>query len=112
MAFLDEVGLAQVWSLIKDEDNKRAKTETYTATVGNNWTESDGYAYQDVSVSGIRATDNPIVDINPGSDNDANELYSRSICKVFRIATKDGCIRLWATDPVSVAFPIQLKVVR
>lgn len=92
--------------------NGKASTATYTATVTATWTASGDYFYQDITVSGILATDNPVVDINPGSDNAANALYSESICKVFRITTSANSIRLWATEAIASAFPIQLKVVR
>lgn len=89
-----------------------ATTTTYTATVTTTWTASGEHFYQDVTVSGILATDNPMVDINAGSDNAANALYSEAICKVFRITTSANKIRVWATENVTTAFPIQLKVVR
>ena len=92
--------------------NGKASTVTYTATVTNTWTASGDYFYQDVAVSGILAADNPIVDIVCGSDNAANALYSESICKVFRITTAANSVRVWATEAVATAFPIQLKVVR
>lgn len=89
-----------------------ATTVTLTATVPTSWTASGSYFYKDVTVNGILATDNPVVDIYPGSDNAANVLYSESICKVFRITTSANSIRLWATEAIGTAFPIQIKVVR
>lgn len=109
MAFLDETGLAELWSLSK---GAFAATVTYTATVGTGWTASGSYFYKDVTVSGILSTDNPVVDVLPGSDNDANALYSESFCKVFRITTTTNNVRLWATEAIESSFPIQLKVVR
>jgi hypothetical protein len=85
---------------------------TYTATVTTTWTASGNYFYQDITVSGILETDNPIVDINPGSDNALNITYSDCMCKVFRITTSANKIRVWATEKMTTAFPIQLKVVR
>lgn len=116
---LDGAGLAELWTLVKAEDTKvknlangKATTATYTATVTTSWTASGSYFYQDVAVSGILATDNPVVDINPGSDNAANALYGEAICKVIHITTSANSIRVWATEAVVTAFPIQLKVVR
>ena len=90
----------------------KANTETYSATITTSWTSSGGYYYQDVAVSGILATDDPIVDISPGSDNATNVKYSDCICKVFRITTSANSIRVWAAEAISTAFPIRLKVVR
>lgn len=106
MAFLDENGVEVLWGCMK------ARVVTYTATVTATWTASGDYFYQDIDVSGILATDNPIVDVVCGSDNAANALYSESICKVFRITASTNSIRVWATEAVKTAFPIQLKVVR
>ena len=89
-----------------------ATTATYTATITTSWTKSGTYYYQDITVSGILATDNPIVDIVCGSDNTANITYSNNMCKVFRIVTSANSIRVWATESITSAFPIQLKVVR
>ena len=106
MAFLDETGLAELWSLIK------GRVVTYTATVKTSWTASGAYFYQDITVSGILASDNPVVDVSFGSDQAANELYSEAICKVIHITTSANKIRVWATEAIGTSFPIQLKVVR
>lgn len=100
------------WQTVTPANIGAATTTRYTATVATSWTASGSYFYKDVSVSGILATDYPIVDINPGSDNAANALYSEAICKVFRITTSANSIRLWATENIATSFPIQLKVVR
>lgn len=84
----------------------------YTATVSTSWTASGNYSYQDVAVTGILATDTPIVGINPGSDNAANVNYSLAMSNVFRITTSANSIRLWARSKPTVAIPIQIKVVR
>ena len=90
----------------------KASTFTVAVTVDTGWTKDGDYYYKDVTATGIAATDNPIVDINAGSDNAANLKYSEAMCKVFRITTSDNSIRVWATEAIDIAFPIQLKVVR
>ncbi|MBR2934919.1 MAG: hypothetical protein IKB79_05010 [Oscillospiraceae bacterium] len=100
------------WQKVTPANIGAAVTATYTATVTTSWTASGDYYYQDITVSGILATDTPIVDIVCGSDNAANKVYSENICKVFRITTSANKIRVWATEKISTAFPIQLKVVR
>ena len=88
-------------------------TGTATATVTTNWINTaDGYYYQDIAIDGMFSDDNPIVDVLPGEDNAANVIYSECICKVFRITAYDDMVRVWATEEISTAFPIQLKVVR
>ena len=87
--------------------NSKATTVTYNATVTTNWTTSGSYYYQNITVSGILATDNPIVDILCGSDNSLNVVYSDNMCKVFRITTSANTIQVWATEKITTAFPIQ-----
>lgn len=85
-----------------------ATTETYTASVGTAWTANT----QTVSVSGILASDNPVVDVVLGSDADANAAYLEAWGKVNRIVTAGDSVTLYATDAPETAFTIQLKVVR
>ena len=89
-----------------------AATTTYTATVGTSWTASGSYFYQAITVSGILAADNPIVDVNTGSDNAANILYDEAFGKIFRIVTEANKITVWAKEKTTTSIPIQLKVVR
>lgn len=84
----------------------------FTATVTTNWTADGDFFYQDIAVEGILDTDRPVVDVLMGSDNMANVTYCETFCKIFRITTLDNSIRVWATEAIDVAFPIQLRVVR
>lgn len=93
-------------------DGNVATTCTYVRTVTATWNADGGYFYQDIAVSGIKETDNPIVDIVTGSDNAANVRNSENMSKVFRITTSADGITVWATEAISTAFDIQLKVVR
>lgn len=90
----------------------KAATATYEATVTTSWTASGSYFYQNITVTGITANDNPIVGIKTGTDNAANKLYSESFGKVIRIVTAANKITVYATEAIGTAFPIQLKVVR
>lgn len=97
---------------LSPEDIGAASTETYTAIITTAWIADGGYYYQDISLPGIKNTDNPIVDILTGEDNAANVVYAKEICKIFRVVTSNDKVRAWATGKPSVAIPIQLKVVR
>ena len=94
------------------DDLGAATTEIYAATVPAAWIQSGGCYYQDIAVNGILEADTPIVDIKPGEDNDANIVYAEAYSKVFRITTFANKVRVWATEAIETAFPIQLKVVR
>ncbi|WP_312938892.1 hypothetical protein [Oscillibacter sp.] len=89
-----------------------AATTTLTATVPVAWTASGDFFYQNVSVPGMLASDNPVADILMGSDNAANKLYAEAWGKVLRATTYDGGVQIWCTEAPTVAFPVQFKVVR
>lgn len=90
----------------------KATALTLTCTVPVSWTASGSYYTQTVAVTGMLETDNPVADILPGTDNDANKLYAEAWGKVQSIDTLDGAVRLWCTSKPGTAFPVQFKVVR
>ena len=92
--------------------NGKANTVTLTCTVPVAWTASGDFFYQNVSVPGILASDNPVTDILTGTDNAANKLYAEAWGKVLRATTYDGGVQIWCTEAPTVAFPLQFKVVR
>ena len=89
-----------------------AKTVTLTCTVPVSWTASGSYYTQTVAMTGMLAADNPVADILPGTDHDANKLYAEAWGKVQSITTLAGKVTIWCTEAPAVAFPVQFKVVR
>lgn len=92
--------------------NGKANTVTLTCTVPVAWTASGDFFYQNVSVPGMLASDNPTPGILFGGDNAANKLYDEAFGKVLHITTYDNLIQVWCTEAPTVAFPVQFKVVR
>lgn len=92
--------------------NGKANTVTMTCTVPVAWTASGDFFYQNVSVPGILASDNPVTDILTGTDNAANKLYAEAWGKVLRATTYDGGVQIWCTEAPTVGFNVQFKVVR
>lgn len=101
-----------ITNMVKKQLDAKAEKVTFAATVGTSWTAYGGYYYQDIVVEGIQATDEPDVDVAPEDDNAANVVHDENICKVFRVTTSDGSIRVWAKEKITTALPIRLKVVR
>lgn len=93
-----------------------ATSKSHSVSITNTgWTEdtANGGYKKTVSVTGILATDSPVVDVVLGTDIAANALYLEAWAKVTRITTAANSITLWANEAApSVAFTIQLKVVR
>ena len=86
-------------------------TNTYTASIGTTWTEStDGYYTQTVTVSGILASDNPIIDLV--TTTSGYEAEQDAWGKIFKAMTATDSITFYATGVTETAINIQIKVVR
>ena len=95
--------------------NRAIQSKVFTASATTAWTKdaTNGGYYQDITVTGIKSTDNPTADIALGSDVDANELYLEAWAKVTRIVTSANSVRLYANSAApTTAFNFRLKVVR
>ena len=91
----------------------KATTVLYTGTIGTSWSGSSAPYTQSVSISGILATDTPIVDINFNSVTYANkEAVTTAWGSIYRITTAANSITVYADEKTTTSVPIQLKVVR
>jgi hypothetical protein len=91
-----------------------AKMALYSASINTSWTtNSSGGYYKTVTVSGILATDVPVVGIVMSDDVSAATLQGKAFANVNRITTAANSITLYAysTAPTT-AFTLQLLVVR
>ena len=89
-----------------------ASTETYTATIGTEWSENAPYM-QTVTITGITGTDTPIVDVilSTTTSTALNQLEAWGC--VSKIETETDSITVTCLeDKPTTAIPIQLKVVR
>lgn len=90
-----------------------ATTETYTATITTTWTGSSAPYTQTITVSGITANDNPIVDVNLSSTTYANkDSVITAWGEVYRITTAANSITVYADSKTTTAIPIMLKCIR
>lgn len=93
--------------------NSKASTTLYSATIGTSWTGSAAPYTQTITVSGMLATDTPIVDVNLSSTAYADkDAVVEAYAKVYRITTAANSITVYADEKTTVSIPIQLKVVR
>ena len=86
----------------------------YTATISTgSWTGSSAPYRKTISVSGIKATDVPIVDYNPtgtySTDSAAEEAFMSCI---HRVTTAANSITVYVHEKPDVAIPIRLRVIR
>ena len=86
------------------------RVTTYTAQVGTAWTDKSGYFTQEIPVYGIKATDNPIVDLvaSIAGFETEQEVYMN----IFKIVTSDGKITVYSSKATTASINIQLKVVK
>lgn len=86
------------------------RVKTYTAQVGTDWMNKTGYYTQDIAVEGIKAADNPIVDLiaSTSSFETEQEVYMN----IFKVETKDGKITVYSSKETTKVINIQLKVVK
>ena len=94
-----------------------ATTTTYTVTIPTSWVTvylsatGETIYKQEVSVNGIMKSDSPIADVVISSEAYRN-TYIDAWSLVFKIATSDNKITLYADKAPATSFDIQLKVVR
>ena len=87
---------------------------TYEAEISTNWeTGESGEYVQTIEVSGILASDNPVVDVVLDASKDTAPRQLEDWSCVSKIETSDGSITVTCLEEApTVALPIQLKVVR
>lgn len=91
----------------------KATTALYTGTIGTSWSGSSAPYTQTVSISGILATDTPIVDINLSSITYANkDSVTEAWSSIYRITTAANSITVYSDEKTTTSVPIQLKIVR
>lgn len=91
-----------------------SSSTTYTAEIGTNWGKEESGEYtQTVAVTGILASDNPIVDVVLDSSKTVALQQLEAWSYISKIETADGSITVTCLEEApTVAIPIQLKVVR
>lgn len=88
-------------------------SKVYTASITTTWTGTAAPYTQTITVSGILATDTPIVDVNLSSVTYANkDAVVEAYANIYRITTAANSITVYSDAKTTVAIPIQLKVVR
>jgi len=86
---------------------------TLTATLNtDDWTGTEAPFAQVQEVSGILATDVPIVDVVLSGDWEVDEARLEAWGYIYRIVTSNDSITAYAREKPDVALPLQLKAVR
>lgn len=84
----------------------------YTATISTSWSGSAAPYSQTITVSGLRATDVPIVDFVNSGTYATDQAREEAWGQVYRIVPADNAITVYAHAATTTACPIQLVVIR
>jgi hypothetical protein len=83
-----------------------------TATLDTNWSGSAAPYTKTITVSGILATDTPIIDVVMSGTYSTDSARAKAWGYIYRAVTGNGTITFYATEKPTVELPIQIKVVR
>lgn len=90
-----------------------AVSQTFTATItAAGWT-GDATPYtNEVTVTGLTADDNPFVDMIASSTFETAETEIEAFANIYRMATAENKLTVYAAEKPTVDIAIQIKVVR
>ncbi len=83
-----------------------------TATLNTTWSGSSAPYSKTVIISGILATDTPIIDIVMSGTYSTDEARIEAWGYIYRAVTSSNTITFYATEKPTVSLLIQIKVVR
>ena len=83
-----------------------------TTTLNTTWSGSSAPFTKTQAVTGILATDTPVVDVVMSGTYATDEARQEAWGNIYRITTAANSITLYAKEKPTVSLPIQLKVVR
>ncbi len=103
---------SQIWHFngTVDATNYTGVQKVYTATLGTTWSGSAAPYTQTVTVSGILATDSPIIDIVTTTSGYEDE--EAAWANVFKATCAVNSITFYAKEATTTSITIQIKVVR
>lgn len=87
-----------------------AAVADYTATVSTSWSGTAALFTQNVAISGIAATDKPIIDLVPSTT--AWETQEAEWGKIVKAESYNGGIKFYAREKTTTALSISVKVVK
>ena len=93
--------------------SSKSETAILTGTIGTTWVGSSAPFTQDVTVTGLLSTDNPIIDIVQTGTWATDVIMRTAWNKVARaVASAADTLTIYAEIAIDSSIPIQLKVVR
>lgn len=111
------VDTAKSFAYIQNADTNgylegKLATPIYTGTISTTWNGSAAPFSQDVTITGLLAGDNPIVDLVPSSTYATAAKEIEAYGKIYRMVTAANTLTVYATEKTTTALNIQLAVLR
>ncbi len=104
--------VAELFNRVKGEIDLKAEQATFDTTLDTTWSGSTAPYSKQQTVTGILATDKPIVDVIMSGTFATDEARIEAWGLIYRAVTAANKITFYATDKPEVELPIQIKVVR
>ena len=111
-----------IGELIKQEMDRQGITATqlaanavstiYTATVTTTWTGSAAPYSQNITVSGLLASDKPVIDIVPSSTYSTAKNQLIAWAELYRFVTAANKLTVYSHSKTTTAVPIQILCIR
>lgn len=89
-----------------------AVSTVYTATLDTTWSGSAAPYTKAQTISGILATDKPIIDLVPSATFADAEAQEEAWANIYRAVTSANTITFYAKDKPTVSIPIQVRCIR
>lgn len=89
-----------------------AVSTVYTATLNTTWSGSAAPYSKAQTISGILATDKPIIDLVPSSTFATAEAQEEAWANIYRAVTSANTITFYAKEKPTVSIPIQVRCIR
>lgn len=89
-----------------------AVSTVYTATLNTTWSGSAAPYTKAQTISGILASDKPIIDLVPSATFTDAEAQEEAWANVYRAVTSANTITFYAKEKPTVSIPIQVRCIR
>lgn len=89
-----------------------AVSTVYTATLDTTWSGSVAPYTKAQTISGILATDKPIIDVVPSATFADAEAQEEAWANIYRAVTSANTITFYAKEKPTVSIPIQVRCIR
>lgn len=89
-----------------------SKTSVFNVTLNTSWSGSAAPYSKSVTVTGILATDTPIIDVVMSGTYATDKARQEAWAYIYRAVTANNSITFYANEKPTVELPVQIKVVR